>query len=338
MPSASYKTMTVGTADRTVSTSYSATIKGLQDVSIFPQVSGLITEIRISEGDRVHKGQTLFVIDQVPYKAALLTALANVESAEAAVATAQMDTDSKEQLYRDSIVSDFDLRKSRNTLAQQKAALSQAKAQLTQARDDLSYTEVKSPVNGTAGMIPYRIGALVGPSITTPLVSVSDNTSIYAYFSLSETTVLHMSRNNANKFIGTEVELQLSDGSLYPHKGKIDAVSGIIDASTGAVQVRARFSNADNLLRSGGSANVIIPTERRNCIVIPQEATWEIQEKVFVYSIIDGKTKSTEVTVYPISDGKEYIVESGLNVGDVIVAEGAGLAQEGVPVATQTKE
>ena len=305
-------------------------------MSIYPQVSGLITQVCITEGANVKKGQTLFVIDQVPYKAALETAKANVESAEAAVATAQMTADSKQELYREEVVSDFDLQTARNTLRSQKAALAQARAELISAQNNLSYTEVKSPVDGTAGMIPYRVGALVSASIPTPLVSVSDNDEMYVYFSMTEKQILALSRQNG-RLANTleempEVELILSDGVKYTEKGKVDAISGIIDTKTGAVTVRAVFPNPQHILRSGGAGNILFPYEKKDCIVIPQAATFELQDKVFVYKVTDGKTKSTQISVFAINDGKEYVVESGLNTGDVIIAEGAGLLRDGITV------
>lgn len=331
-----YKTLTVTTTDRTMHSTYSASIQGRQDVDIYPQVSGLITKVCIDEGADVKKGQTLFIIDQVPYKAALETALANVESAEASVATAQMTADSKAELYNEGIVSDFDLTSARNALRQQKAALAQARAELTNARNNLSYTEVKSPVDGTAGMIPYRMGALVGPSISTPLVTVSDNDEMYAYFSMTEKQILYLTQQNGSTDSTmkqmTDLGLILNDGSTYTEKGHVDAISGIIDPKTGAVSVRAVFPNPRRQLRSGGAANVLIPNKKKECIVIPQEATFELQDKIFVYKIVDGKTKSTAITVFPISNGKEYIVESGIKKGDTIIAEGAGLLRDGIEV------
>ena len=187
-----YKTLVVSSSDRTLNTEYTAKLRGRQYVEIRPQVSGLITEIRINEGDAVRKGQILFVIDQVPYKAALETAIANVKSAEAQLATAKLTAESKEQLYKENIVSDFDLQSARNSLAAAEAAYAQARAQETNARNDLSYTEVKSPVDGVASMIQYRVGALVNSSITTPLVTVADTEQMHAYISLSEIEIIDL--------------------------------------------------------------------------------------------------------------------------------------------------
>lgn len=328
-----YNTMTMTAESRTLNQNYTAVITGRQCVEIRPQVSGTITEVCIEEGAKVTKGQTLFIIDQVPYKAALQTAVANVKSAEAAVATARMTASSKEELFNEHVVSAFDLQTARNQLLEAEAALEQAQAAEISARNDLSYTEVKSPVNGVASMIPYRVGALVDASITTPLATVSDDGEMYVYFSMTENQVLSLIRENGTLEEAMkqmpEVELRLSDGLMYAHKGKIDAMSGTIDTGTGSVSLRATFPNPERMLRNGGSGTVVFPYQMDNVLVVSKEATYEIQDKIFVYRVTDGKATSTPVTVFPVDNGKEYIIEQGLKAGDVIVAEGAGLLQEG---------
>lgn len=334
--------MEVTRGTRTLSQSYTAVINGRQSVEIRPQVSGTITQVCIAEGAKVKKGQTLVIIDQVPYKAALETVVANVKSAEASVGTARLTANSKEQLFKEKVVSDFDLQTARNSLLQAEATLAQAKAEEVNARNNLSYTEVKSPVDGVSGMLPYRVGALVDASITTPLTTVSDDEEMYVYFSMTESQILSLIRqyktlDEALKQM-PEVELKLSDGLTYAHKGRIDAISGTIDTSTGAVSLRATFPNPEHMLRNGGSGTVIFPYVKENVLIIPQEATYEIQDKIFVYKIVDGKATSSQVTVFPINDGKEYIVEDGIKEGDTIIAEGAGLVQEGTVVSTSSPE
>ena len=337
---AQYKTLTLSPTDRTLTREYTAVVEGRQSVEIRPQVSGTITEVCIDEGAKVSKGQPLFIIDQVPYQAALETAVANVRSAEAAVATARMTADSEQTLFDNKVVSAFDLQTAKNSLLEAEAALAQAKAQAkaqeTSARNDLSYTVVKSPVDGVASMIPYRVGALVDASIQTPLTTVSDDEEMYVYFSLTESQVLSLIREHGtlDKTLAQmpEVSLRLSDGQPYAHTGHIDAISGTISSGTGAVSLRATFPNPERMLRNGSSATLVFPYQRDSVLVVPQEATYEIQDKVFVYRVVDGKAISAQVTVFPVSDGQEYIVESGLKAGDVIVAEGAGLLQEGTPI------
>lgn len=339
MNGGNYKTMEVSRGTRTLSQSYTAVINGRQSVEIRPQVSGTITQVCIAEGAQVKKGQTLVIIDQVPYKAALETAIANVKSAEASVATARLTADSKEQLFKENVVSAFDLQTARNSLLQAEATLAQAKAEEVNARNNLSYTEVKSPVDGVSGMLPYRVGALVDASISTPLTTVSDDTEMYVYFSMTESQVLSLVRqyktlDEALKQM-PEVELKLSDGLIYDHKGRIDAISGTIDTSTGAVSLRATFPNPEHMLRNGGSGTVVLPYIKENVLIVPQEATFEIQDKIFVYKVVDGKATSSQVTVFPVNNGKEYIVENGLEEGETIIAEGAGLVQEGAVIGNQ---
>lgn len=334
-----YETIKLESSERVLNSEYAASITGKHLVEIRPQVSGTITEIMINEGDRVKKGQVLFVIDQVPYKAALETAKANVSTAEAKLATARLTVEGKTNLHREGVVSEYDLNMSRNSLSEAEAALEQAKAEYIKAENELSYTEVTSPVDGYASMIPYRVGALVSSSIAEPLVTVSDDSEVYAYFSLPENEVLDMvqSYGSLDKALLSvpEVELMMSNQEIYNHKGKIDAISGFIDQSTGTVSVRAVFRNPDGWLRNGASGVVRIPSVHKDCIVIPQASTYDIQNKTFVYKVVDGVTKSQEVSVSKISNGKEYIVESGLDVGDVIIAAGAGLLRDGIRIQEQ---
>lgn len=339
--SGEYPLMTLKREDRRLTEQYSAVIRGLQDVEVRPQVSGTITQVCVDEGAKVKKGQVLFIIDQVPYKAAVEVARAAVATAEAAEEIARQTLEGKEMLYADKVISDFDLRTAKNEYKSAQAATMQAHAELVNAQNDLSYTEVKSPVDGVAGMTDFRIGALVSASMTEPLISVSDNSQMLAYFSMTEKQVLALTRqygsiDNAIKSF-PEVSLRLNDGSVYEHPGRIDVISGIIDKTTGTASLRATFDNRDGRLMSGGQANVIVPYDRPASIVIPQEATYEIQNRTFAYKVVDGIARSTSIEVFPINDGKEYIVESGLNEGDVIVSEGAGLLKDGTKVTNRAQ-
>lgn len=335
--SSEYPLMTLKREDRQLTEQYAAVIRGRQDVEVRPQVSGTITQVRVEEGAKVKRGQILFIIDQVPYKAAVEVAKAAVATAEAAEETARQTLEGKQMLYADKVISDFELRTAQNEYKSAQAATMQARAELVNARNDLSYTEVKSPVDGVAGMTDFRIGALVSATMTEPLISVSDNSRMLAYFSLTEKQVLSLTKQygSLEEVLKSfpEVSLKLNDGSVYEHKGKIDVISGIIDKTTGTVSLRAIFDNSDGRLMSGGQANIILPYDRPGSIVIPQEATYEIQNRIFAYRVIDGVAKSTSIEVFPINNGKEYIVESGLEEGDVIVSEGAGLLKDGTKIA-----
>lgn len=337
-----YAVLTVAPTDTEITNIHSATIRGRQDIDIYPQVSGTISKLLVSEGERVRKDQPLFIIDQVPYKAALQTAEANVKAAEAGVATAQLTYDSKKELRTRDIISDYDLMTSENNLLTAKAQHAQAQAQLVNAANNLSYTVVKAPANGVVGTLPYRVGALVSPSLPQPLTTVSDNSDMYVYFSLTENQLLDLTRQYGSMDAAIkalpEVSLQLNDGSIYSEPGRIESISGVIDTSTGSVQLRAVFPNKGGLLHSGGAGNVIVPKRIENAIVIPQVATFELQDKVYVYKIVDGKAASSMVEVALQSDGRNYIVRSGLVPGDVIVAEGVGLLREGTPIVAKGRK
>jgi len=312
---------------------YTANVEGRQDVKIYPQVTGKIEKVCITEGQSVSKGQTLFIIDQVPYRAALRVADANVRFAEAELGTARLEMESKQALFEENVVSEYDLSMAKNALAKAEAQLEQAKAAQVNAANDLSYTTVKSPVNGVSGTLPYREGALVGPSIPTPLTVVSDNNEMFVYFSIGESELRRMKEKygNADEFIKQmpPVKFRFSDGTPYSQNGVIESVSGVLNPSTGTVSVRSIFPNEDKMLLSGSIGNVVIPFTLDNATIIPQEATFEIQGKFFVQKVIDHKANTTEVTIQSAGDGRHYVVLSGLEEGDVIIGSGAGLVRNG---------
>lgn len=331
-----YKLMTLKAGDKQLSVKYSAVIAGKQDVEIRPQISGTITKVCVEEGAHVQKNQILFVIDQRPYKAALAKATASVAAAKAELATARQTLKGKQQLFEEKVISDFELQTAQNNYDSAAAAFQQAIAEEGSAKTDLSYTEVRSPAEGYAGMTDYRVGALVSATQTEPLITVSDNSEMYAYFSLTENQVLALtsqygSLDKALKAFPS-VSLELNDGSVYGKTGRIDVISGMIDKSTGTASLRATFDNSDRKLLSGSSGNIIFPYEKTNCITIPHGATYELQNKIFAYKVVNGKAVSTPIEVFEVNDGKEYIVTKGLKAGDVIIAEGAGLIKEGATV------
>ena len=330
-----YDYLEITTADAEVVSRFSASIRGRQDINIMPQVSGTISEVMVTEGQKVEKGQTLFIIDQVPYEAALKTAEANVKAARASVATAKLTFDSKKELYAKSVISEYELRVAENQVLTAEATLAQAEAQFTNAKNSLGYTVVKSPANGVVGTIPHRVGALVGPSMPQPLTTVSDNTEMYVYFSMSEKQLLALTREHGSMDAALAAfpkpTLELTDGSTYEHEGYIESVSGVIDQTTGSISLRAVFPNPGALLHSGGSGNVVLNYKKHDCIIIPCIATYEIQNKTYVYQPVDGKATSKIISVEKY-DGVNYIVTDGLAVGDIILTEGVAMLREGAPV------
>lgn len=326
-PALGVVTVELGNSD--LSNAYAATIKGKVDVDVRPLVSGFVTKVHVDEGQHVNKGQLLFTLDQVTYQAAVDQAKAAVISAKTGVSTAQLTADNKKLLFDKNIISDFEYQVALNQLATAKSQLTTAEAMLTSAQKNLSYTEVTAPVSGYVGSIPGREGTLASPSMMAALTTVSDNSEVYAYFSLTEKDILEMTQGqqslNAAINAMPGVQLRLADGTIYPLEGKVATVSGVIDASTGASSVRARFANPDGILRAGSTGQILIPHRVENVISIPQKATFEVQDRRFVYVLNDSnKTVSTAITVSPLDDGKNFIVTSGLEAGQRIVVDGVG--------------
>ena len=341
-----YAVITAQTTTAHLTNSYPATIKGKQDVEIRPMVSGFITKLHVDEGSVVKKGQVLFTIDQVQYRAAVETAKASVATAKAALQTQELTTQNNRELNKRGIVSDYQLSTSENQLAQAKASLAQAEAALVNAQRNLEYTEVTSPSNGIVGQVPYRIGSLVSASMATPLTTVADNSEMFAYFSMTERQLLQMIRKGGSyKDILAKmpkIQLQLIDGTLYADSGRVETISGVIDPTTGSVSMRALFPNTHNVLRSNSTGNVIFPNILTDVILIPQSATTEIQDKKFVYVVQqDNTVKNTEIQVYTLNDGKNYYVTGGLKAGDKIVIEGVQALHDGqaiTPITPADKE
>lgn len=337
MPSAVFKTTKVAKSDVTLTEKYSATIRGRQDIDVYPQVGGTLQKLCVTEGQKVKKGQVLFVIDQVPYRAALNTAEAALKAAQAQEATAQLNYDSRKKLYDQKVVSEIDMQTAQNTLLSAKAQVAQARAQVVNARNSLSYTTVTSPADGVVGTLPYRQGALVGSSMPQPLTTVSDNNEMYVYFSMTESQFLNLIRQyeSVEKAIEAmpELTLQLVDGSDYEIKGRVESASGVVDRATGSVQLRAAFSNPSHILHSGSTGNVIIPVTHKDVLTVPATAAVQTQDKYNVYVVDDkGIAHAQMVDILPQSQGKTFIVTSGLQGGEEIVAEGAGMVRDGQDV------
>lgn len=329
-PAPEIATITLSPSTSEVESAYPALIKGKTDIAIRPQVTGFITKVHVDEGQHVRKGQTLFTIDQVQFKAAVDQAAAAVSAAQTAVKTAQLTADNKKMLLDKNIISPYEWQLADNDLQNAKSALAQANAALVNARKNLAYTTVTAPSDGVVGTIPSREGSLASPSSAQPLTTISDNSQVYAYFSLTEKDLLELSDNGRRTLDAAidsmpQVQLRLADGNIYPVSGKVATVSGVIDNTTGAASVRALFDNPNGMLRSGSTGAVLMPHSSDNVIVIPQKATFELQDRRFVYTVNDSnKVASTPITVAPFNDGKTFVVTSGLKAGDRIAVEGIG--------------
>lgn len=337
-----YAVRTIEGQSANLQTTYPAVIKGVQDVEIRPKISGFITKLCVKEGQTVKAGQLLFVIDNVTYAAAVRQAKAAVNSAKAQLNTSKLTYDNSQKLFKSNVIGDYELQSAKNSYESAQAALAQAQANYVSAKQNLDFCYIKSPSAGVVGNLPYRVGALVSSTSQEPLTTVSNIKTMQVYFSMTEKDLLDMTRTAGGLHAAISeypaVKLQLADGTMYAHPGRVAAVSGVIDSSTGSVSIRADFPNPENLLKSGGSGSIVVPHESTNVIVVSQEAVAQVQDRYFVYVVgKDNKVKYTNVTVNANNDGKNYIIESGLKVGDRIVVKGINSLKDGMQIKPITE-
>ena len=337
--------LTIEPSTSELANSFPAVLRGKTDIDIRPQVSGFITKVCVDEGQAVHKGQTLFIIDQVQYQAAVSQAKAAVNSARAAVNTAKSQEANQRMLFDKGIISQTQWQTAADQLAQAQAGLAQAQANLTSAQKNLSFTVVTAPSNGVVGSIPFREGSLASPSMAQPLTTVSDVSEVYAYFSLTELDILKMTNNGEISLAQAlaqlpAVQLRLANGDVYRHTGKVATISGTNDNATGSASVRALFPNDNGVLRSGATGQIVIPNVNNSALLVPQKATFEIQDKKFVLVLGDSsKLHSTPIEILDINDGQNYVVTAGLEPGQTIAVEGVGnLVRDGSVIQPVTAE
>ena len=332
-----YPVLAVGTSSTEMQTTYPATIKGVQDVQICPKVQGFITQITVKEGQTVGVGQVLFVLDNATYQAQVRQMEAAVNTAQAACNTSKLSYENSQKLYENKVIGDFELQSATNAYESAKAQLAQAQAGLASAKETLSFCYVKSPAAGVVGTLPLKVGALVNTA--SVLTTVSNNSSMEVYFSMTEKDALEMSKSGEGLQKLPAVKLKLADGTIYGHDGKVTKMSGVIDAATGTVQMIAVFPNPEKLLKSGGSGSIVIPHDNASAIVIPQSCVSEVQNKKFVYTVgKDNKVKYTEIKVSPQDDGVNYVVTDGLKVGDKYVTNGITKLNDGMEIVQITPE
>ncbi len=330
-----YPVVSAGTSETELQTTYPASIKGVQDVEIRPKVQGFLVQINVKEGQSVSAGQTLFVIDNETYQAQVRQSQAAVNTAQQQVNTTKLTYDNAIELHKNKVIGDYELQTSKNSYEAALASLAQAQAGLAQARETLSFCYVKSPASGVVGTLPFKKGALVSGS--NVLTTVSNISSTEAYFSITEKEAMVISQQGLGSI--PAVKLQMADGSIYAHEGKVTKMSGVIDATTGSVQLIAAFPNPDRVLKSGATGNIIIPHRDMQAIIIPQSCVSEVQNKKFVYMLAEGnKVKYTEIKVNPQNDGVNYIVTDGLKVGDKYVTNGITKLNDGMEIVPITPE
>lgn len=331
-----YPVQTAGTSTADMQSTYPATIKGVQDVEIRPKVQGFLTQINVKEGQNVVSGQTLFVLDNETYQAQVRQAQAAVNTAQQQVNTAKLTYENSQQLHANRVIGDYELQTSQNSFESAKAQLAQAQANLASAKEMLSFCYVKSPATGVVGTLPFKKGALV--SASNVLTTVSNISSMEVYFSITEKDAMTISQHGGLESLPA-VKLQLADGTIYNHEGKVTKMSGVIDQATGSVQLIASFPNAEKVLKSGGTGTIIIPHQNNNAIIIPQSCVSEVQNKKFIYLLGEGnKVKYSEIKVDPQNDGQTYVVTEGLKTGDKYVTNGITKLTDGMEIVPITPE
>ncbi len=337
-----FPVVTVGATDAALLTTYPATIKGIQDVQVRPKVSGFITKVYVHEGQAVKAGQLLFTIDSETYRAAVRQAQAAVNTAKAQLNTAKLTYENNKMLFEKNVIGQYALSTAENAYTTAQASLAQAQASLASARETLSWCNVTSPAAGFIGSLPFKQGALVSASSADPLTTVSDISTMEVFFSMSESEILSMTKTSGSGAAAIaampSVKLQLADGTIYNHPGKVVKMSGVIDAATGSLSLIAHFPNPQRLLKSGGAGQIVIPTNATRAILVPKDACSEVQDKVFVYVLgQDNKVKYTEIKVNPQDDGNYYIVTAGLKVGDRYVSKGTAKLSDGMQIKPITE-
>ena len=334
----SFETMTVEKQDITVPIKFSAKLKGQSDVTITPQVSGQLVKIAVSEGQQVKKGQVLFVIDSRNAQLELQAAQANLQAALAQENSAKLEFESNKNLFEKKIVSSYMLSNSENSYKQAQASVSQARASVNRAKVNLGFCTITAPVVGVIGEIPVRTGDQVSPG--TRLTIVSGNTKMDAEFSVPEAIIEESvqagaTRDDKAKYMAElpDVTFVMKNGTEYPHKGRVTSLTGVVDATTGSLGAKASFPNPDGHLFSGIQGTVVLPFAEKDVMVIPQTAVVKLQDKQLVYKVkADSTATAVTVTTADTGNGKDFIVTSGLNVGDKIVTIGANNVTEGQQV------
>ena len=334
----SFETMTIKKSDIELPIKFSARMKGQNDVTVMPQVSGQLTKICVAEGQQVKQGQTLFVIDSRNAQLELEAAEANLQAALAQENSAKLEYESNKNLFEKKIVSSYMLNNSENSYKQAQASVAQARASVNRAKVNLGFCTITATVSGIIGEIPVRVGDQVSPA--TQLTMLSGNTTMYAEFSVTEAIVEEMVQEGMNateveKYIASlpEVTFVMKNGTEYPHKGRVVSLTGVVNASTGSLTSKVSFPNPEGHLYSGIQGSIVMPVAEKGVIIVPQYSVVRLQDKSIVYKVqADSTATAIDVTTADTGNGKDFIVTSGLNEGDLIVTTGANNVAEGQKV------
>lgn len=340
-PPPSLPVITINSGEETVFQEYPASIEGTVNVEVRPQVGGTLDAIYVDEGAKVKKGQPLFKINDRPYREQLNQALANLHAAEATLENAELEVEKKTRLVNNKVLADFQLKTAIATRNGAKANLQQAKAGVESAKINLGYTLITAPVEGYIGRLVKKQGSLVSPSDVQALTELSDIHELHVYFALGENDFVNFKNNFEGATLEEKIKhlppvtLVLSDQTAYQQTGKIDMVDGQFDKNTGAITLRATFPNKEGLLRSGNTGKIRLGKQHAKVLLVPQMATLEMQDKIFVYTVNDSNKVTKQAIQVVGKSGVNYLVKSGIENGENIVYKGMDLLQEGQVIAPQ---
>lgn len=337
-PPATLPVLDIAATTATTESEFPAAIQGTTDVEIRPQVTGTLDRIYVDEGAYVTAGQPLFKINDNPYREQLNNANASLNAAEAAAENAQLEIEKLTPLVQNKVVSEYQLKAAKASLKLAKANVAQSRSIVGSAQINLGYTVIKAPVSGYIGRLPKKQGSLINPADPESLTTLSDTREVYAYFSLGENDFINFKSQYEGTTLNDKlqklppVSLLLSDNSVYSENGKIDMVDGQFDKTTGAITLRATFPNAKGLLRSGNTGKVKISLNHQNSLVIPQNATMEIQDKIFVFVVDKKNTVTRQPVTVSGKSGDDYLISDGLKTGDRIIAKGFESLPDGATI------
>lgn len=330
--------ITLANSPATTYQEFSASLEGSKDIEIRPQVDGIIDRILVDEGAYVKQGQLLFVINSRPYSEQLNNAKASLAAANANLVASQINVAKLEPLVQSNVISDIQLKTAKAANAAAAAAVAQSQAVVQNANINVGYTQIKAPVDGYIGRIHYKTGSLVGTSTAEALTVISAVKDIYAYFSFSEKDFMEFKTQFAGNTIEEKiknmppVELVLADNSVYPLTGKVEIVSGQFNNSMGSISFRADFKNPDGMLRSGNTGKIRVPHSLNQALVVPQEATFELQDKVFVFVVGDSNKVVSKPIDIMAKNSNYYFVQNALKPGDKIVYSGLDRLRDGAKI------
>lgn len=340
-PPVSLPVIAIEQGNETVYQEYPATIEASSNIEIRPQVEGILEQIYVDEGARVSKGQALFKINDRPYQEQLNQAKANLLAAKATLENAELEVEKKTKLVNNKVLTDFQLKSAISARNAAKANVQLAVSAVEAAKINVGYTLIRASADGYIGRLQRKQGSLVGPTDGQPLTTLSNVKDLHVYFSLGENDFIAFKNNTAGDNLQQKlnnlppISLVLSDQTVYDQKGKIDMVDGQFDKNTGAITLRATFSNPEGVLRNGNTGRVRLQKKYNQALLVPQLATLEMQDKIFVYTVgKENKVVQQPITVIGKS-GANYLVSKGISAGDRIVYKGIDLLQDGQKITPQ---